>query len=454
MEIIYIVAGLVVGGLAGWLITFLALKAKFAPERATYIANLETVRQLLEQANSDIEQLKKDIRAETEEFNKSNRRVAELTADKRAMADKLEIQKKETGEIAKKFNLEFENIASRILEEKTRKFTKQNKENLEIILKPLGENIENFKKKVEETYDKESKERFSLGVKIKDLVELNQKISAEANNLAKALKGSSKTQGDWGEMILENILEQSGLTKGREYFVQEFLKDEDGNFIKNAEGRKMQPDVIIKYPDDRKVIIDSKVSLTAYAYYTNNDDWEEQQKAIKEHIQSVRKHIDELSDKSYQDFTATLDFVMMFVPNEPAYFLALKSDPGLWDYAYRKRIILISPTNLIAALKLIVDLWKREYQNQNAKEIAERGAALYDKFVGFVDNLQSIGIHIEKTQKSYDAALNQLKDGRGNLIGQAEKLRSLGVRSKKRLPPSLTKDATSNGDDKEINTDE
>jgi len=286
-------------------------------------------------------------------------------------------------------------------------------------------------------YDKESKERFSLGEKIKDLVELNQKISEEANNLAKALKGSSKTQGDWGEMILENILEQSGLVKDREYFVQEFLKDEDGNFIKNPEGRKLQPDVIIRYPDDRKVIIDSKVSLTAYARYTNTEDPEQQQKAVREHVLSVRKHIDELSNKNYQDFTTTLDFVMMFVPNEPAYFLALQNDPELWDYAYRKRIILISPTNLIAALKLIADLWKREYQNRNALEIAERGAALYDKFVGFVDNLQNIGIHIEKTQKSYESAMSQLKDGRGNLIGQAEKLRTLGVKAKKRLPPSM-----------------
>ena len=377
-----------------------------------------------------------------------------MTADNNALNEKLDTQKKEIEGLAKKFNTEFENIATKILDEKTQKFTKQNKENLETILKPLGENIEKFKKKVEEVYDKESKERFSLGREVEKLVELNHIISEEAHNLTNALKGSSKTQGDWGQMILENILEQTSLVKDREYFVQEFLKDEDGNYIKNEEGKKMQPDIIVSYPDKRKVIVDSKVSLTAYTKYTNTDDNEEQQKALKNHLKSIRNHIDDLSGKSYQDFAESLDSVMMFVPNEPAFLLALKNDTDLWQYAYKKRIILISPTNLIVALKLIEQLWKREYQNQNAEAIAERGAALYDKFVGFVDNLTDVGTHIEKTQKSYNSAFGQLKKGGGNLIGQAEKLKKLGVKPKKSLPSNLLTEALTddqeNGDNQNI----
>ena len=230
------------------------------------------------------------------------------------------------------------------------------------------------------------------------------------------------------------------MQKGREYFVQEFLKDESGGFLKNDMGRKMQPDIIVNYPDKRKIIIDSKVSLTAYVKYCQTTDNLEQKKELDRHIDSIRRHIDELSNKRYQDFELSLDFVFMFVPNEPAYILALQKDPNLFQYAYNKRIVLISPTNLIASLKIIVDLWKREYQNQNAIEIAKRGDSLYNKFVGFVENMTKIGENLEKTDKAYNSALNQLKSGRGNLIGQAEKLKNLGVGSDKTLPKSLTED--------------
>lgn len=420
-------------------------QAALGREVASLQARLDTAIQALGDKEKEIDGLKRDHHELTGELNQTHRQLAEARAVNRSMQEKLDTQKEEIAVLGKKINQEFELIASRILDEKTEKFTRQNKDHLEIILKPLGENIDKFRVKVEEVYEKEARERFSLGKEVQRLMELNQQVSQDAINLTNALKGQSKIQGDWGQMILENILEQSGLEHGREYLVQEYLKDADGQYLKNEAGQRMQPDVIVRYPDNRQVIIDAKVSLTAYSRYAEATDSQVQEKALKEHLLSLRRHVDELSAKNYQDFAPSVDFVMMFVPVEPAYLLALKHEQKLWEYAYGKRILLISPTHLIAALKLIEDLWKREHQNQNAMAIAEQGAKLYEKFVGFVDSLSNVGGHLDKAHKSYEKAFGQLSAGRGNLIGQAEKLRDLGVKAKKTLPPSLLEESEHKG---------
>jgi DNA recombination protein RmuC len=300
---------------------------------------------------------------------------------------------------------------------------------MEAILKPLSENIDTFKKKVEETYDKESKERFSLGEKVKDLIENTNKVSQEANNLATALKGQTKKQGDWGETILENILERSGLVRNREYFVQENFKDENGGNVR--------PDITIHLPGNRKIIVDSKVSLLAYTRFCEADTKEEQDLHLRTHIKSLRTHIDQLSAKKYDELTSSLEFVVMFVPIEPAYLVAIQHDPEISEFASTRKIMMISPNNLIAVLKIVSDLWKREFQNRNALEIARQGKSLYEKFVLFVESLEEIGRHLTKSQDAYYKAVGQLKDGKGNLVNQANKLKKLGVKSLKEIPPTM-----------------
>jgi DNA recombination protein RmuC len=459
----YVLVAFILGVLLAWLLTRLSIKNHFvlrsqSDAQVTQVNHLTTelaiANHSAKRSGDEKQQLVAELKTKSSETSIAQLKIADLLAKNGALQDKIQTQKSETESLQKQFTLQFENIANKILEEKTARFTKLNQDNLSTILKPLGENLDSFKKKVEEVYNQESKERFSLGKELERLVLLNQKVSEEANNLTNALKGNSKVQGDWGQMILENILEKSGLVKDREYFVQEFLKDEDGKNYQNEEGSRMQPDVIIAYPDNRKVIVDSKVSLTAYTRCVATDTLEDQKRAIDEHLRSIRKHIDDLGRKNYQDFAPTLDFVMMFVPNEPAYLLALQHDPDLWHYAYTRRILLISPTNLIAALKLLADLWKREYQNKNALEIARRGGLLYDKLAGFVDKLTDVGLNLSKAQKSYDQAFGQLKEGNGNLLSQAEKLKELGIKPKKNLPASLITESIEINDKPDLDSPE
>lgn len=396
---------------------------------ATLEATLKMNDQRLKELYANVTEQTETNRTQQVEINTTKQKLAEYTANNAALLEKLNTQKEDLLSMQKTAVLQFEKIAQQIFEEKSGKFTEANKVNIEALLKPLNENIDTFKKKVEETYDKESKQRFSLEEKVKDLIENTQKISQEANNLASALKGQAKKQGDWGETILERILELSGLEKNREYFVQENRKDE--------EGINQRPDIIVRLPDDRNIIIDSKVSLNAYLRYSEADSKEQQDIFIANHLRAINLHIDQLSAKKYEELASSLDFVIMFIPIEPAYILAVQSDPDLWAYAYTRRILLISPTNLIAVLKIVADLWKREMQSKNAVEIAREGANLYDKFVGFVNTIEDIGKHLTRSQDAYHQAVSQLKDGKGNLIARVDKLKKLGVKSTKQLPTSM-----------------
>lgn len=367
---------------------------------------------------------------------------SELSAINESLQKSLQTQKEEIAKIQEESKLQFENLANKILEEKTEKFTTLNQNNLKTILEPFQERIVELKNRVNEAYEKENKERFSLAEKVKELAELNQQISEDAKKLTRALKGESKTQGNWGEMILESILEKSGLVKGREYFLEHELRDEDNKALfSEFSGKKMRPDAVIKYPDERNVIIDSKVSLTAFTELVDETDQDVYLMKLNQHLSSIKNHITQLSQKAYDDYGKSLDFVMMFIPSEPAYIAAMQADQNLWNFAYERRVLLLNPSNLITSLKLIADLWKREYQNRNSMEIAERGAKLYDKFVGFIENLEKVGKNLDQAKNVYNDAYKQLSTGNDNLVIQTQKLKSLGIKNKKDLPQSLVENS-------------
>lgn len=337
----------------------------------------------------------------------------------------------------------FQNLANQILEEKSRRFSEQNREQLGILLNPLSEKLGGFSQLVQNTYEKEAKERLTLENELKRLQQLNSRLHEDAAALTRALTGSrNKTQGNWGEMILESVLEHSGLAKGREYTVQAAAvqTQEDGST------RRLQPDVLVNLPDGKQIIIDSKVSLTAYVRYTQSQSEDEARTHLAEHVQSVRRHVAELSAKQYSDIDGltTLDFVFMFIPVEPAYLLALQQDGSLFQECFDKRIMLAGPSTLLATLRTVANIWRNEQQNRNALAIAEEGGRLYDKFAGFVETLQSVGKNIEQAQTAYHKAFNQLKDGRGNLIGRAQKLHKLGLKTGKQIDRKLLEEAEEN----------
>ena len=446
--LIGILATLVVAAAAFWFLYNSRRKGwqETLSERAREAEELRVRNGVLEaQVNSctaRLAEMQTKLDVASREREQLNREKGDLQARNQVLVENMEVQKQEVQRVRQEMSNEFKVLANEILQEKSKSFSELNRERLAEVLNPLKERLEGFKKTVEETYSSEARERFSLKEQIKELVQRSETIGVEAKQLTQALRGDSKIQGDWGEMILESILEKSGLEKDREYFIQETLRDDEGHTIQSAEGRKMRPDVIIRYPggDNRQMVIDSKVSLTAYVNYVNAETPDEAAAALKQHLASVRKHIDELSNKSYQDYVGKGDHVMMFVPNEAAYLAAMQADHSLWQYAYDRRVLLLSPTNLIAALKLVADLWQRDKQTRHAIDIAEEAGKLYDKFVGFIDDMEKIGKALGTASATYGEAMNKLKSGKGNLIVRVEKLKGMGVKAKKNLP-------TTTGDD-------
>ena len=398
----------------------------------------DVLRERLESRQLEIEKLQDQAQTVQGDYLEANEKISSLRETVSRLETQLSEERSQNHEkihllenAREKMSLEFKNLANEILEKKGKDFTENNRENIENILKPLREKIQQFEKKVEDTYNRESNERFSLQKEIKNLQNMNSRLSTDALNLTNALKGESKTQGIWGEFVLERILENSGLQKDREYEIQKSLRTDEGGM--------RQPDVIIHMPENKDVIIDSKVSLVAYERYCSEEDETLKAEALKQHIQSIRTHIRTLSDKDYQNLEAvrTLDFIMMFLPVEPAFALAVQHDHSLFTEAFDKNIALVGPTTLMATLRTIQNIWRYEHQNSNAMDIAKRAGALYDKFVSFTEDLEEIGRRIDQTQTSYDQAHKKLTSGRGSLISNVEKLKTLGARANKSLSPKL-----------------
>jgi len=354
-------------------------------------------------------------------------RMAKAEESFKAQRERLMEQEKSIQEIQQKFQLEFQNVANKLLDEKSQKFVETNRANLDILLNPLKENIKAFEEKVDKVYNMEAAERNTLKGVITQLMELNQLISNEAQNLTKALKGDNKKQGNWGEVILERVLERSGLVKDQEYRIQASFTGNDGS--------RLQPDVIIDLPDDKHLVIDSKVSLIAYERLVNCETEEERKLFSKGHVESIRSHVNGLSAKNYHDLHQinSPDFVLLFIPIESSFSFAVQIDAELFSDAWDKRVVIVSPSTLLATLRTIASIWKQERQNRNVLEIARLSGAMYDKFVGFVGDMEGIGKNIKQSQSAYDSAINKLTEGNGNLTKTAEKIKSLGAKANKQI---------------------
>ena len=409
------------GFVAGILITWLILRERLLAKDAS----LEGALSELDTKNEKISNLQKECSGLTAEVAAAK---AKLSEQEKAFEEKLAFKEV--------LGTEFRNLANEILEDKSKRFTEQNQLNLDALLKPLGNQISEFKQRVEKTYDQESQQRVSLRDEIEKLRGLNERMDQDAISLTNALKGQSKTLGNWGEFILEEILQKAGLVKDREYSVRETLIAEDG--------RRSQPDVLVMLPENRHLVIDSKINLSAYLRHCSSENEADCELELRKHIAGIRVHIRELDLRAYQDHYKlnSLDFVLMFVPLEPAFIVAVRRDPTLFDDAFAKRIVIVCPSTLLATMRTVRNIWRQEDQKRNVLEIANQSGALYDKFVGFVDDLKDIGIKLRQTQDSYDAAHNKLTSGKGNLISRAERVLRLGAKASKRLPLNLIETAS------------
>ncbi|XOV87480.1 MAG: DNA recombination protein RmuC [Pseudomonadota bacterium] len=401
-----------------------ATEAALRAEAGSRLAQVEALELRLQAADRLVEQLRTDNAAHQVQIS---RLETTLTEQQKQNREKLELLEQARAGL----NVEFRNLANEIFDAKQQTFREQSQMQLNGLLKPLGEKIRDFEKRVEDTYSAESKERFSLIREVRNLQDLNARISKDAVNLTNALKGENKTQGTWGEVILARVLERSGMEKGREYETQMSHRHEDG--------RRLQPDVLIHLPDGKDVIVDSKVSLVAYERFCSTDEETARSDALKAHVQSIRNHVKQLSAKDYQALhnLQTLDFVMMFVPVEAAFTTAVQADSELFSDAFDRNIMVVSPSTLLATLRMIHNVWRFDHQNRNAREIAQRAGALYDKFVNFVGDLEEVGARLVSVQNAYDKAHNKLVSGKGNLVARAEGMRELGAKVSKSLPQNL-----------------
>lgn len=436
MEIILLISGLLIGALLGYFISKSrqsALISKLTEKEAQLTAKDKQI--------SDANILTEDERKKVISLSSE---LAASKANYNNLEKKLNDQKTEIEDLQKKFTDQFEVIASKILDDKSRKFTEQNKENLDIILNPFKEKIDNFKEKVERVYKSESDERNILKGEINKLIDLNRQISEEAENLTKALKGDVKKQGNWGEFVLERVLERSGLVKDREYKMQVSSTDPDG--------KRTQPDVVVYLPENKHIIIDSKVSLIAYEKFINSDNENDKAAYLKEHLASLKAHIKGLSDKNYQSTSNfnSPDFVLLFIPIESSFSLIVESDTDIFNFAWERKIQLVTPSTLLISLMTISSLWQREKQNKYALEIADLGGSMYDKFESLIKDLIEVGNRIKQTKDSYEEAMKKLHTGSGNLVKQVEKMKKLGANAKKSIPQQLIDRSEENDDQSEL----